>query len=306
MRTNDEINLPSSEAVENIPTGITNTDTPVIIGRLPVTRSDPSNQLLMMIERFVMDPSIPIERLDWLYEKRQLVIAEQREQEYDRSMALAQAEMVPVTKDLHNDHTKSDYASYKALDDAVRPIYSRHGFAPSFNQGVIPPEMLSQYDRDDKMMRVDCRVSHNGGCARVYHIDMPTSGKGAKGGDVMTGTHARGSGFAYAQRYLLRNIFNIAVTKREDDDGNAAGGGKTMSDAPGNQALNEKQVEVIRQKIVEANADVEKLCAFISNLAKRKIEKPEDTPARLFNQIIDLLNDKAAGKTRSTKARIKK
>jgi hypothetical protein len=49
---------------------------------------------------------------------------------------------------------------------------------------------------------------------------MPADGKGAKGGDVMTRTHAAGSAFSYGQRYLLKLIFNIATG--EDDDGNAA------------------------------------------------------------------------------------
>ncbi len=50
---------------------------------------------------------------------------------------------------------------------------------------------------------------------------MPADGKGAKGGDVMTKTHAAGSAFSYGQRYLLKLIFNVAIG--DDDDGNAAG-----------------------------------------------------------------------------------
>jgi hypothetical protein len=51
---------------------------------------------------------------------------------------------------------------------------------------------------------------------------MPVDGKGARGGDVMTKTHAMGSGISYGMRYLLRMIFNLAID--QDDDGNAAGG----------------------------------------------------------------------------------
>ena len=49
------------------------------------------------------------------------------------------------------------------------------------------------------------------------------SGKGAKGGDVMTKTHAFGSGTSYGMRYLLKMIFNVAIGE-EDDDGNSASG----------------------------------------------------------------------------------
>jgi hypothetical protein len=48
---------------------------------------------------------------------------------------------------------------------------------------------------------------------------MPTDGKGAKGGDVMTKTHAAGAGMQYGMRYLLKGIFNVAIGE-EDKDGN--------------------------------------------------------------------------------------
>ncbi len=49
---------------------------------------------------------------------------------------------------------------------------------------------------------------------------MPADGKGAKGGDVMTKTHATGAAASYGARYLLKGIFNIAVGD-DDRDGNA-------------------------------------------------------------------------------------
>ena len=56
---------------------------------------------------------------------------------------------------------------------------------------------------------------------------MPADGKGAKGGDVMTKTHATGSAMTYGQRYLVKMIFNIAVGA--DDDGRAAGAQPTIA-----------------------------------------------------------------------------
>ena len=71
-------------------------------------------------------------------------------------------------------------------------------------------------------VRVVCYVGHVGGHSRAYHVDMPADGKGAKGGDVMTKTHAVGAGMSYGMRYLLKMIFNIAIGE-DDDDGNGAG-----------------------------------------------------------------------------------
>src|SRR4029079_17827861 len=68
-------------------------------------------------------------------------------------------------------------------------------------------------------VRVLCYVTHNAGHSRTYHVDMPADGKGAKGGDVMTLTHASGAALSYGMRYLLKMVWNIAVGE-DDRDGN--------------------------------------------------------------------------------------
>lgn len=96
-------------------------------------------------------------------------------------------------------------------------------------------------------MRVLCYVSHREGHTRTYKADMASDGKGAKGGDVMTKTHATGSAFTYGQRYLLKMIFNVAVG--EDDDGNGASGG-TITEAQKNELV---------RLLQETNSDTRKL-----------------------------------------------
>jgi hypothetical protein len=168
---------------------------------------------LQMIERAARDPSIDIDKLDRLLLMRERENARVAEQTFNAAMAAAQAEMEPIRFDSSNDQTRSRYASYAALDRTVRPIYTRHGFALSFNTADA---VLSE------QARIVCDVCHVGGHTRRYHVDMPVDGKGARGGDVMTKTHAMGSGISYGMRYLLRMIFNLAIDY--DDDGNAAGG----------------------------------------------------------------------------------
>jgi ERF superfamily len=168
---------------------------------------------LQMIERAARDPSIDVDKLDRLLQMRERENARVAEQAFNAALAEAQTEMHPVATDSDNPQARSRYASYAALDRAVRPIYAGHGFALSFNTADAPgPEQA----------RIVCDVSHVGGHTRRYHIDMPVDGKGARGGDVMTKTHAMGSGVSYGMRYLLRMIFNLAIDY--DDDGNAAGG----------------------------------------------------------------------------------
>jgi hypothetical protein len=171
---------------------------------------------LQMIERAARDPSIDVVKLDRLLLMRERENARVAEQAFNAALAEAQTEMHPVAADSDNPQTRSRYASYATLDQAVRPIYTQHGFALSFNTADAPgPEQA----------RIVCDVCHVGGHIRRYHIDMPIDGKGARGGDVMTKTHAMGSGISYGMRYLLRMIFNLAID--QDDDGNAAGGRAT-------------------------------------------------------------------------------
>lgn len=136
--------------------------------------------------------------------------ADAAEKAFNIAMAEAQKEMVVVVTNMTNSQTKSRYADYAQIDKALRPIYTKHGFALSFNDGDSPR---------DEWVRILCHVT-NSGHTRIYHKDMPADGKGARGNDVMTKTHAVGAAQQYAMRYLLRMIFNVAVGEA-DTDGNA-------------------------------------------------------------------------------------
>lgn len=177
----------------------------------PTPPASEAAAILSMIERVASNPNADLDKMERLYAMRERVAAQEAERAYNEAMSAVQAELRPVATDAANPQTKSRYASYAALDKAVRPIYSKHGFALSFYSGEGAPA---------DHVRVTCKVSCGGHSERPF-VDMPADGKGAKGGDVMTKTHAAGSAFSYGQRYLLKLIFNIAVG--EDDDGNAAG-----------------------------------------------------------------------------------
>lgn len=138
----------------------------------------------------------------------------QAELEFNEAMQKAQSRMRRIGVDASNPQTRSKYATYAKIDSAVRPIYTEEGFSLSFNANESPVA---------DCIRVLCYVSHKGGFTRTYQVDMPADGKGAKGGDVMTKTHAAGAAMSYGMRYLLKMIFNVAVGET-DDDGNGSSG----------------------------------------------------------------------------------
>jgi hypothetical protein len=171
---------------------------------------------LTMIERAARDPAVDLDKLERLLVWKDKTERRAAELAFSEALAAAQAQMAPIRTDAVNTHANnSRYASLAAMDDAVRKIYTDHGFSLTFDtEDITKPDYV----------RLICDVSHTDGNTRRYHIDMPADGKGARGGDVMTRTHATGSAITYGRRYLLGMVFNLAVTRAADDDGNAAGG----------------------------------------------------------------------------------
>lgn len=182
--------------------------------------------LLAIIERAASNPAVDVDKMQKLLDMKERMDAKLGESEFNAAMSAAQSELRRIVADASNPQTHSKYASYAALDRVVRPIYTANGFALSFDTGDSPA---------DQTVRVLCYVSHRGGFSRTYHVDMPADGKGAKGADVMTKTHATGSAMSYGMRYLLKMIFNLAIGE-DDDDGNGAG--NDLPRITGDQALN--------------------------------------------------------------------
>jgi len=173
---------------------------------------EPQGDSLSLFQRLAVDPNASVEKIERLMALWERGEARKAETAFNAAMSEAQTEMRPISADAENPQTRSRYASYAKLDSKLRPIYTTHGFALSFDTGEpIAPDTI----------RLLCYVSHTAGHARTYKCDMPADGKGAKGGDVMTKTHATGSAMSYGMRYLLKMIFNVAVGE-DDDDGNRA------------------------------------------------------------------------------------
>ena len=231
--------------------------------------------LVSLMAKMATDPNCDVEKFERLVrlsiEVEKLRCDEILSRQFNEAMSRAQAKMSAIAKDKDNSQTRSKYASYAALDRIVRPIYTNEGFSLSFNEGeTAKPDYV----------RVLCDVAL-GGYARHYHVDMPADGKGAKGGDVMTRTHATGSAFTYGQRNLLKLIFNLA-TIDADDDGNRAGA--TGNDPP----VSEEQADKITKLLQETKTNVTKFLKWA------KAESVSDIRAAYFQDCVTLLEKKKA------------
>lgn len=179
-------------------------------GSLATRDQEPATSLIEVISRAASDPTVDVEKMERLMALHERITARQAEAAFNAAMETCQAEMRPISADATNPQTRSKYATYAKLDRALRPIYTKHGFSLSFSDGeTTKPEHV----------RVMGLVRHKGGFRETHWKDMPADGKGAKGGDVMTKTHAAGAAQQYGMRYLLKGIFNVAIGE-DDNDGN--------------------------------------------------------------------------------------
>jgi len=236
----------------------------------PVVANEPAT-IMQAITRAASDPSVDVDKLERMMAMYERMQAKSAEQQFNEALNAAQHEVGRVAADANNPQTRSRYATYAALDRALRPVYARHGFSLSFDTGEgAPPDCV----------RVVCYVSHRGGHTRTYRMDMPADGKGAKGGDVMTKTHAAGSAMSYGMRYLLKGIFNVAVGE-DDDDGNGA--------TPG-ERITEKQVADIEALMSDVGADRARFLLYLNKWLG--IESFDEIPAASYSGVIKALEAK--------------
>lgn len=209
--------------------------------------AQPGTSILHVIERAARDPEINIEKMERLLEMQRQITQASAEADFNAAMSAAQSEMGRVSADALNPQTSSHYASYAQIDKYLRPIYTKHGFALSFDEAESPKA---------EHIRVLCHVSHRAGFTRTYHRDMPVTTTGLKGNANMTLTHANASGQSYARRYLVLGIFNVAVGE-DDDDGN---GGQKL------EPMSDEQLANIHALITEVGTTEKAFLAWINTL----------------------------------------
>lgn len=213
-----------------------------------------TTSIMQVISRAASDPNTDVNKLERMMAMYERMEAKKAEAAFYAAMTAAQMEMRRVGTDAVNPQTRSKYATYGALDKALRPIYSGHGFSLSFDTDDSPkPEHI----------RVLCYVSHEAGHSRTYKTDMPADGKGAKGGDAMTKTHAAGAAMSYGMRYLLKMIFNVAVGE-DDTDG-----------TPPIEWVSPEQVAEIRRWIDKVGADEKAFCKYLQAQSVERIRASE-------------------------------
>lgn len=226
---------------------------------------DMGSAMLSMFERVLLDPNVPVERVEKMMEMQERWEDRQAEKAFSEALAAAKADMPQVIKNQHNQQTRSNYADLEALDKAISPVVSKHGFSLSFSPAKS--ELPDHYG-------ISCEIRHKAGHKETHHADIPVDGTGMKGNANKTATHAFGSTMSYGRRYLKMMIFDIATG---DDDGNAAGNGET---------IDADQMQRIMDLIEETGTDIAQFCKYL------KVDAIKHLPVAKLDGAIAALENK--------------
>ena len=219
--------------------------------------------IISMIERAARDPNVDVDKMERLLQMQERVAAMRAKAEYAAALSEMQMELPEIKqrgKIEIRGAVQSTYAKWEDINDAIRPVLSKHGFALSFRTG----------SRDGKIV-VTGVLSHRAGHSEETTIELPTDTSGSK-----NSVQAVGSSTSYGKRYTASALLNL-TSRGEDDDGKAGGTDTTITD---------EQAATLRKALEFVGADEGRFCAHI------KVERLEDILAGKFDDALRLINSK--------------
>ena len=174
-----------------------------------VAATSESVTILQIIQQVAMSPDADIDKMERLMVMHQNMQALQAKQKYDEALAEMQEELPVIgerggIKD-RNGRVQSTYALWEDINEMIRPVLARHGFAISFRT-----------PRNERGIEVEGVLSHRAGHREMTSLVLPADTSGSK-----NGVQAVASSVSYGKRYTAGALLNFTTTG-EDDDGNSA------------------------------------------------------------------------------------
>lgn len=222
-----------------------------------------SAAIFHVIERAARDPSVDIEKMKQLIAMKREMRADDAKAAYAAALSAMQIELPSIVergKIQIGSGKPQMYALWEDINDAIKPVLSRHGFALSFRTG----------QQDGKII-VTGILSHREGHSEETTMHLPVDASGSK-----NAVQAVGSSTSYGKRYTASALLNL-TSRGEDDDGRAAGAG---------EAISAEQLAKLNAISAEVGADISKACRHL------KIETLADLPASRFDAAMQALEAK--------------
>tara|TARA_R100000908_G_scaffold42444_1_gene19793 strand:+ start:130 stop:942 length:813 start_codon:yes stop_codon:yes gene_type:complete len=167
--------------------------------------------LISVIERAARDPEVNIDKMERLMQMHERILSKQSEVAFAQALSEMQ-DQLPCIEERGIIKNKaggkqSTYAKWEDINEALKPVLTRFGFALSFrtatgNGGITVTGILS----------------HRGGHRETTDLTLPADNSGSK-----NTVQAIASSVSYGKRYTAGALLNL-TSHGEDDDGQAAGG----------------------------------------------------------------------------------
>jgi len=221
-----------------------------------------------VVERASANENFDADKLDKLLAMYERIMARNAEMAFNKDFAEMQSELPVIQENgeiVIREVVQSRYAKFEDINDIVKPILKAHGFAITFKTKTVADGIT-----------VTAILMHKDGHREDTEMTLHADTSGNK--NAVQGV---GSSVSYAKRYGLIALLNI-TTRGEDDDGQAGGA----------QLVSESQAADLQALIEETKANKANFLAYMSNKAKRKIEKLDQIPASLHADAIAALNKK--------------
>lgn len=229
------------------------------VSQVPAQQSETSS-VLSMIERVARDPSVNMDKMMQLMEWRKEMVADQRREKFEQSIADAKASIKPIVRNKEG-HNSKRYADFAAYASVVDPILSSHGLSYRFRT-----------QQTEKAITVTCILfghGHSEECELTGPIDL-TGNKNP--------IQAIGSTLTYLQRYSLVQALGLAAS--DDDDGRTSHQ-VAEQDAPPPGSITSDQAATIREALDVKGASEK---SFLQWAKQKRIEH---IPADLFESCMD-------------------
>ncbi len=172
-------------------------------GNAPAVISE-SATILSVIQRAAADPACDIEKMERLMAMHERMQATSASAAFNAAMAEMQCDL-PSIAERGKGHGTIKYATLEDINDVVKPIMQRYGFAVSF-----------KVEHAQAGISVTGVLMHKAGHREETTMLLPSDTSGSK-----NAVQAVGSSVSYGKRYVMSALLNI-TTRGEDDDGLAA------------------------------------------------------------------------------------
>ena len=188
-------------------------------------------------------------RFEWEAQERQAKM------DFDDALNSCQQQIGRIAPNQNRKDTNSWWADYAQLDRTIRPIYTASRFSVAFSEvAPIAPGKV----------RIQATLSR-AGVSKEFFGEITPSTTGPKGGAMATATDADAIAQSRAKRYILLDIFNIAIGIDKDEKQGVCG----------DDVLSQEEYAPLMEAIEGAETALKVTGAFIRALkaAKNEVEK---------------------------------